>query len=329
MNNQNLITFPVSLILAHQKAQEFMKHQAKPEKARQVYLNTLAVHAVNSSLNIFGIETDLEASDSWDVVMQTLADVADLNIKNKGKIECRFVLPEQELCYVPMDVWEERIGYVFVKFNQELTNGELLGFVPKVVKEKFPLSDLQPLEELPEYLDKYQPAIDLRKVFEVLFDEGKTVIDNLNQVIDQAFGIGWQSLETLVATSPKRELNLAANLRDIKVENEQSKPIIEQARLIDLGIELQDNPLRLVVALIPEENNKVKIKVKLDPFQENFLPRNVQLTLLSESEQILSESISRSMDNYIQVRPFRCVYGDKFTIKVSLNNVNFEQQFVI
>ena len=72
-------TFTVPLALsAHARAEQFQRYQSKPDKAKQVYLNTLAVYAVNVYLECRGFETDLEQSASSDPVMQMLMDVADL-----------------------------------------------------------------------------------------------------------------------------------------------------------------------------------------------------------------------------------------------------------
>src|SRR4028119_1342757 len=99
---QDDLTFTVPLTLeAHRIAQQFHKHQSNPKKAKQVYLNTLAVYAVNFYLNCLGIETAHSASDSWNPAMRTLANIADLEVRDLGKLECRPVLPEAKICDVP------------------------------------------------------------------------------------------------------------------------------------------------------------------------------------------------------------------------------------
>ena len=76
------LTFTVLLSLtAHSKAKEFGRHQSNLQKAQQVYHNTLAVYAVNYYLRCLEFETNLEASDSYNLVMQTLMDIADLEVK--------------------------------------------------------------------------------------------------------------------------------------------------------------------------------------------------------------------------------------------------------
>lgn len=102
MNNaMEPLTFSVSLALsARSKAKQFGSEQSNPQKATQVYYNTLAVYAVNFYLQCLGFETDLDNSDSWNQLMRSLMDVADLEVKNYCKLECRPVLASA-VCYVP------------------------------------------------------------------------------------------------------------------------------------------------------------------------------------------------------------------------------------
>lgn len=153
--------FPVPLgRSAYKQAEEFAKHQVKSWKAEQVYRNTLAVLAVNFWLRcIMGIQADLSASDSWDVVAQTLLDVADIEIPNIGKLECRAVFASAEILQIPLEAQSDRIGYVAVWFNQSLREAGLLGFVKTAPTEEIPLSQLEPLDHLIGHLSGIRKSI--------------------------------------------------------------------------------------------------------------------------------------------------------------------------
>lgn len=140
---------------AHQYASDFSQNHTSFDKQEQVFFNTLAVYAVNNYLQCMNIETDLKASDSWDVVRQTLGDVADLEVKNKGKLECRYVIPGDDFVFIPQELQANRIGYVPVEINEEMSEAKLLGFIDKVTKEYFPLSQLRQLDDLPKYLTSF------------------------------------------------------------------------------------------------------------------------------------------------------------------------------
>ncbi|TAF70580.1 MAG: DUF1822 family protein [Oscillatoriales cyanobacterium] len=144
-------------------AKSFQEQYESPAKARQVYLNTLAVYAVDTYCQCLGIETDLEASDSLNPVMQTLMDVADLEITGIGKLECRPVLPTDENCYIPADTWENRIGYVAVEIDESSREATLFGFYPTInpleMMEQVSCESFQPLEALIDHLDRIESAL--------------------------------------------------------------------------------------------------------------------------------------------------------------------------
>ncbi len=132
---------------AHHYARQFWQQQRHPAKAKQVYLNTLAVWAVQRYLQSQGILCDRDASASWDPIQQTLADIASLDLPGWGTLECRPVLPEATVCTVPPEVWGDRQGYLAIRLNRELTEARLLGWAP-VANGDLPLAELQPLAAL-------------------------------------------------------------------------------------------------------------------------------------------------------------------------------------
>ncbi|XZN94252.1 MAG: DUF1822 family protein [Microcoleus sp.] len=145
-------------------AKSFQEQYENPAKARQVYLNTLAVYAVDTYCQCLGIETDLEASDSLNPVMQTLMNVADIEITGIGKLECRPVLPADENCYIPADTWENRIGYVAVEIDESSREATLFGFYPTInhleMMEQVSCDSFQPLEAFLDHLHRLETALD-------------------------------------------------------------------------------------------------------------------------------------------------------------------------
>ncbi len=145
-------------------AKSFQEQYENPAKARQVYLNTLAVYAVDTYCQCLGIETDLEASDSLNPVMQTLMNVADIEITGIGKLECRPVLPTDKNCYIPADTWENRIGYVAVEIDESSREATLFGFYapinPLEMMEQVSCDSFQPLEAFLDRLHRLETALD-------------------------------------------------------------------------------------------------------------------------------------------------------------------------
>lgn len=185
------LTMPVPLTLkGHHTAQLFYQQHSDPQKAKQVYLNTLAIDAVHSYLGWLGIATDLQASDSWNPAIQTLADIADLEIPGQGKLECRPVLPGATVCYVSPETWPDRIGYVAVLLDADLQSATLLGFVPSVNTEELPLSQFQSIAALLDCLKPPTPPEPLQELI------------NLGQWMQGLITSGWQTVEELFGPQP-------------------------------------------------------------------------------------------------------------------------------
>lgn len=139
-------TVPLSFE-AHTIATSLSQKLSNPERAKQVYLNTLAVYAVDFYLRCMGIETDWPSSDSRNPIILEFMDIADLKLKPEGRLECRPVLPEMTTCAVPPDAWDDRVSYVVVQLSQSLKQATLLGVV-QLPSAQVSLSQLCPLDTL-------------------------------------------------------------------------------------------------------------------------------------------------------------------------------------
>jgi hypothetical protein len=309
-----ILTFTVPLgSEPHRLAQQFCRQQSNHKKAKQVYLNTLAVSAVEFYLHCMGIGTNRSGSSSWNPVMQFLMDVADLEIPSLGKLECRPVLPEVQIVHIPPEVWSDRIGYVAVQLDCSLQAATLLGFTQTApASSELPISQLRSLADLLEHLRQIRQPEPLK------------IQVNLSQWFQNLFEAGWQSLETLLE---KEQQNLAFGFRSASQLSEAS---VKGAKLIDLGLQLGSQSIALLVAIAPETDQKVGILVQVHPTGgENYLPFNIRLVLLSESGETLQEVQSRSQDNYIQLKRFRGSSGECFNIQIACGETSVTENFII
>jgi hypothetical protein len=326
-NLSESLTFTVPLSSsAHHLAEQFRRQQSNPKKAKQVYLNTLAVSAVNFYLRCMGVETDWEGSQSRNPVMLSILDVADVEIPNLGKLECRPVLPQDKVVHIPSEVWSDRIGYVVVQFDESLRVATLLGFSQTAGSGELGISQLRSLEDLLEHLRHIeQPEQALTRV-------------NLSRWFENVFEAGWQSIEALLGTNQE---NLAFSFRSA---SELSEHQVKRAKLINLGLQLGSQSVALLVALAlakrdevqpaygiaSEAEQKVGILVQVHPVGgETNLPPNLRLALLSEAGDILQDVQSRSQDNYIQLKRFRGSPGECFNIQVAFGDASMTETFVI
>jgi Protein of unknown function (DUF1822) len=126
----------------------FAQQQPTREKAQQVYRNTLAVLTVKHCFDILEIPTAIAEGDSWNAFSRLGADLADLQVANLGRLECRPVEPGVPSCYVPSETLEDRIGYVVVQIEPAYDEAAILGFVPEVSDTHLEIAQLQPLPNL-------------------------------------------------------------------------------------------------------------------------------------------------------------------------------------
>ncbi len=102
----------------------------------------------------------------------------------------------------------------------------------------------------------------------------------------------------------------------------------KRAKLIDLGIQLGDLTVALLINIVQEEEGRLHVLIQLYPTDgEDYLPPNLRITLLSKVGKILQEVTSRSQDNYIQLKPFKGEVGRVFCVKVELGDISVQEEF--
>jgi Protein of unknown function (DUF1822) len=310
------LTLPVPLTLkGHHTAQLFYQQHSDPQKAKQVYLNTLAIEAVHSYLGWLGIATDLKTSDSWNPALQTLADIADLEIPGQGKLECRPVPPEATVCYVPPEVWFDRIGYVAVRLNADLQNATLLGFVPSVDTEELPLNQLQSIAML---LDHLKPQSQPEPIKEWV---------HLGQWVQGLFTDGWHTIEELFGPQP------SLSFRSLESSTYLEPPgLTTRGKMLELlpqsNTQLNRHQVALLVELMPNDSSQVDIWVKLCPMNHYpYLPEDLEIRVLDEQGMAVMQAQSRQTD-MLQLK-FQGAMGERFSIEIALNDINLVETFVI
>lgn len=293
-------------------AEKFAGQQSNPKKAEQVYLNTLAVFAVDFFLRCMRIKTNWAASLSWNSAAQILMDVADLEVSGLGKLECRPVGQETQAIQIPPEVWSNRIGYVAVQLNKSLREATLLGFSKTLpCTGELLISSLRSLEDLLRHLDHLEQP------------EQVKMRVNLSLWLQNIFELGWKSFEEILGADQK---NSALSFRGTSGLTAAS---VKRAKLINLGLQLRSQSVALLVAIAPENEQEVGILVQLHPVggQTHLLP-NLRLALLLESGEPLQEVQSRSLDNYIQLK-FWGQPGESFSIQVVLDDASVTEKFII
>lgn len=270
---------------ARQAAMTLAAAQATPERGLRVYLNHLAVWAVQRYLAWLAIPSDRAASESSQAVPQALFDVADLAIPGVGRLECRPLRAGATVLHLPPEVQGDRLGYVGVQLADSLQSAELLGFLPAERagdREAIPLSELQPLDNLLARLSA-APQAAVEPI-------------QLQAWLAGVFDAGWQALGDLLA--PPRP-GLA--WRSAAVQ-----------RAMVLGCE---PPLALCLAVEPEAA-RVNLHIYLLPLAaEAILPAALRLQVLTGAGEVFRELTAVAGDRGLQYEFFAEV-GEGFAIAV-------------
>ncbi|MGG6293992.1 DUF1822 family protein [Leptolyngbya sp. AN02str] len=298
---------------AHHLATQFAQRQSTPHKATQVLHNTLAVCVVNDYLHMMGIETDLTASDSWNPVLQTMADVADLHIPGVGRLECRPMVAQRSrptMCPVPPEVWGDRIGYVVVEIDEATRQAEILGFVPTVEDEFLPLHHLQAPEDLMDHLASLRVPAVVR--------QAGAAFNSVSQWLQGSIDAGWQTLESLL-NPPQAEYAFRGAIAPLQ----DQVPGVRQAKLVELDV-----PLVLVVAATSNAQGEVDILLQVHPMNGVTLPAGVGLQVLDELGAVFQSVQSRTADDYIQLQ-IGGAPGEVFQVQVLLGDRQVTESFVI
>lgn len=299
--NIEQVTFTTSLIQKYrQMAQQFSQQHLTEAKADQVYQNTLAVLAVNYYCQCLGIPTQLTASDSWNPLLQSLLDIADLQLANGGKIECLPVAVDAEFVEVPPEVLSDRIGYIAVEINPSRTQGRLLGFAETISSNPCPLSQFQGLER---FIDRLHAMSSTQRI-------------HLSQWLHKRWETGWKRVEELLEVP---QLDLALQFRT-------TQTAVKGGKLLDFNS--TGDSVALLVGMKPTNPPEMDIWVEVYPIgEQTHLPRDLQVMVLDSSQVSVMQAQARSTKN-IQLN-FSGEPGDQFSIKLELGDVSVTEAFII
>lgn len=142
---------------------------------------------------------------------------------------------------------------------------------------------------------------------------------NLGQWLQNVFETGWQSLEELLTVEP----NLAFSFR----QADALEDWLRRVKRVQLGRDLPT--VLLLVMLKTEADQRRNIWVQLLPWMgEQYLPANLQLTLLSTEGETLQSVQASDQSNYIQLRRFKCPLGRQFRLQIAIADITFSEEFV-
>ena len=317
MTERLVYTVPIG-INAHNQAKKFSLNQGNLKKAKQVYLNTLAVWSVNTYVNILGWPTSLETSDSWSPLLNSLMNIADLKIPNYGKLECIRKETNSNFIDVPAEVWTDRIAYIVVELSQSLREAKILGFVSQLNDGKILLSNLQSLEKFPACLEqqKHKQLLSLPQPVK------------LSQWREGVFERSWRQPDT--ATLPSQTLSFfsTSQLTVSKIDSLTNDAGITRVKLIELESSASIRQIALLLNIKSQKNQEVEISVKASPtYICPQLPYGLEIMILDERSKQMMQAQAKKTES-IEFR-FCGKIGDEFGIQVVLDRFSKIENFII
>ena len=357
MLSNSLLTNTITIPLSESDralAQNFAQKQVIQTKAEQVYLNSLAVIAVNHYLEFLGIPTNLKQSQCWHSVNQFCADIADLKLPKLGFLECRPISKNQEFCQIPLEVMSDRLAHLVIEISEDKKTGKILGFIANPESPRLPLEKLDSLDNFLIYLSNYQPKTKLFQWLDNIVDEQWQTLEALLIPKNLAFRHSITSPQPLPdridqlyfenGLTPPQELTSFQSLQQLLnlTDNEEVRwqaaellwnldphsPILDLRRILDLGIYFDGVEVGLMVGLLPKSDTQISLLFRLYSLGDrSYLPPGITLTGLDEQLNSFFEIKAREKDNYIQ---FKCIAGfdEEFGIKISLGDARIIKHFV-
>ena len=149
-------------------------------------------------------------------------------------------------------------------------------------------------------------------------------------------GVGYPeviaALTELLHTAKEEETRWEAALSLGKIDPGNSYGGLKRGKLIDLGVQLEGQKIVLIVAIMPQSDERVGVWIQLKPANERTkLPPYLKLTILSQGKTRLeaearSDIEGKGKDKCLQLR-FTPPSRTNFQVQVTLDNESFTEYF--
>ena len=313
---------------AYYLAEKFKKNQNNEIKAKQVYLNTLAVYAGNFYCKFMGIETNWKNSDSSQVTSQILMDVADLDLTDLGKLECRPILPNQKYFDIPEEAREnDRLGCLIIEINEAEKKAIIKKFcqteeLPQD-RESIPVENLQSLDSFLDYVEQIENGNLLAPIYKKINQASKQ-ITKITEWFDNVYSHTWQKMNSLLNQHPNFEHQLAMGFRYSR-EN-KVKSSIKTGKIINIS----DTEMVLCADIQVLSNQLVDVVFRIYPSEKKYLPPDLIVSVFDNfnEKKLLLTGKAKEYDDWMQIK-LKGEVGEKFSLDIELNANHMVENFEI
>ncbi|WP_071516953.1 DUF1822 family protein [Geitlerinema sp. PCC 9228] len=312
----------------HQQAWQLAAEVSDAEKRQQIYFNLLAVQAVNFYCKCIDIPTAQNSRDSQDAICQILLDVADLQLENLGKIECRPILPNEAAVRVPAEVWENRIGYIAVRLDASLREASLIGFLPNADREEIPIEQWESLDDFLDCLEELERQAEMQPEDS---SPSKPPV-KLSKWLQNIFDVGWETVENLL---DPQVLEPSFQFRHAKTEVETETSVVDRSasgivrgKVLQLDAGSDATNIALLVWLQATSDHRMDVRVEIHGTQGNFyLPKDLHVSILDESLATVMQAEARSTRKL--EFEFTGDFGDRFYVRTAWKGAAAVEAFII
>ncbi len=131
------------------------------------------------------------------------------------------------------------------------------------------------------------------------------------------------TLSEIIDTTDDDELLWQCASSLAKIDPHNSKAVHRQVKVINLGVDLNQQELTLIISLLPYNNEQIRVILELKPKNtQEVLPPNLKLILLSETNEILNET---EEDDLMEMR-LLVPLGTNLKVKISWNDQQILQE---
>lgn len=280
-----------------QLADRFRCLHPEAQKANQIYRQLLALLSVEFYCNCMGIPNQLEHSDSWNFIQQTLSDSAALPLTNIGVLECCLVRDAEPIVEGSAEAFENRFGYIAVSFSPSYDEAYLVGFRKHLSTEHTPLSEWDSLEMFLDAIEtatRTPPHVQLQGWLQHQFEPGW-------KLVSQAI----ESSETAVVFRKPPSHRGIERIKYLEFSNGQQ--------------------IGLQVGVYPTQAEEIDVCVRIVPPEDRVLPVDLQVSVLDAEETIVMHARSR------ETRTLRLEFSiepqEVFKLKLQHQSLTFTEIF--
>ncbi len=270
----------------------------------RAYANCLALYAVDWYLKCLQFSTKPVQQDDW--LLKYISESATLEVVGVGLLECIPAIGDTVTAQMPIDSQSNRVGYLFVRLNDELTSAEIIGFTPNYAEEV--------------RLDRLQSTDDLiDRLCELESPSEPIAVVKLQTWFAGIFDSIWQEIAVLSMTPAFRSQPSLLSIKSI-----------ERSRRIAIGD--LDNSSSIFLTVGIQQVSAIDFDLYLQIYPElpqTVLPIGLKFSAIDDRGNEIGSVRTKEGDISGEIVLESGKAGEKFSISIEFDGVKKTESFEI